>query len=393
MTGDGPEYGGAELKSNGAGGALAHAHPGGMVVGSAPEDLVDQVQLLIGRGHKIDEALLDALFRGWSVNTRRAFRSDIALWSEWCRQRQVSSVSAGPGEVVGWIVALVNGTADRQAPRAMATIERYLVNVGRAYRLLKLDDPTAVELVKLELRAVRKDLGVRQRQALGLRFKGDVVDLDGPSAPFSLANLLKGCGRDVMGARDAALLRIAYDTAARRSELVAIEVPDIEGPDSDGAGVLHMSSSKTDRDRAGADAYLSRATMTAIARWRKVAMIDKGPLLRRVITHFDGSFDRVGSSALHPNSVTLIFKRVIRTTWEKGFFGDMSEGDLERRLRAVSSHSIRVGVAQDSFAAGESIGAIMQSYRWRDARTVMRYGSKLSAKSGTSARLAMRFEE
>jgi hypothetical protein len=30
-------------------------------------------------------------------------------------------------------------------------------------------------------------------------------------------------------------------------------------------------------------------------------------------------------------------------------------------------------VAQDNFAAGEDLPAIMQAYRWRDARTVLRY--------------------
>ncbi len=35
----------------------------------------------------------------------------------------------------------------------------------------------------------------------------------------------------------------------------------------------------------------------------------------------------------------------------------------------------------------------MQAYRWRDARTVLRYGSRLAAKSGASARLALRFSE
>ena len=69
----------------------------------------------------------------------------------------------------------------------------------------------------------------------------------------------------------------------------------------------------------------------------------------------------------------------------------MSEAELERWVAAVSSHSIRVGVAQDNFAAGESLPAIMQAYRWRDPKTVMRYGAKLAAKSGASARLAKRF--
>ncbi|WP_436626986.1 hypothetical protein [Sphingobium yanoikuyae] len=33
----------------------------------------------------------------------------------------------------------------------------------------------------------------------------------------------------------------------------------------------------------------------------------------------------------------------------------------------------------------------MQAYRWHDPKTVMRYGAKLAAKNGASARLAMRF--
>ncbi|MGG2329401.1 hypothetical protein ACE40V_23910, partial [Salmonella enterica] len=82
-----------------------------------------------------------------------------------------------------------------------------------------------------------------------------------------------------------------------------------------------------------------------------------------------------------------------RRAWEQGLLGAMGEAELERWVKAVSSHSIRVGVAQDNFAAGEGLPAIMQAYRWRDARTVLRYGAKLAAKSGASARLAKRFAE
>lgn len=70
----------------------------------------------------------------------------------------------------------------------------------------------------------------------------------------------------------------------------------------------------------------------------------------------------------------------------------MSEAELERWIRSVSSHSIRVGVAQDNIAAGEGLPAIMQAYRWCDPKTVMRYGAKLAAKSGASARMARRFQ-
>lgn len=358
-----------------------------------PADLIGDVRALAGAGIRIDEALLDAAMRGWSENTRRAFRSDLTLWGQWCRLRRVEPAVARPADVAAWIRALSGTETCDLKTRAMATIERYLVHVGWAYRMAGLTDPTSDPLVKFERKAARNHLGVRQRQAHAIRFKGDIADLDSPASGVCLAHLLKACRRDELGLRDAALLRIAYDTAARRSELVAINVAHIEGPDSEGAGILHIPSSKTDRKQAGAQAYLSPATMMAITRWCKASEIDQGPLLRRVTTHFDGSIDGIGAEPLHPNSITLIYKRLIRQAWEKGLLGQMSEAELSRWCKAISSHSIRVGVAQDNFAAGEGLPAIMQAYRWRDARTVLRYGSKLAAKSGASARLAKRFSD
>src|SRR3546814_12807948 len=111
--------------------------------------------------------------------------------------------------------------------------------------------------------------------------------------------------RDLLGQRDTALLRLAYDSAARRSELVAIDVDHLEGPDVEGAGTLFIPSSKTDQEGEGAYAYLSPETMAAIGRWREAARIESGPLFRRVETHFDGSIASVGRSALHPHSITL----------------------------------------------------------------------------------------
>lgn len=358
-----------------------------------PVDLIADVRALVGAGGTIDAALLDAAMRGWSANTRRAFRSDLTLWGGWCRKHGVAAREASPADVAAWIRALAGIDTSEVPPRAAATIERYLVHVGWAYRMAGLLDPTSDPLVKFERKAARKHLGVRQRQARAIRFKGDIADLDSPASGVCLAHLLKACRRDALGYRDAALLRIAYDTGARRSELVAIDVAHVEGPDAEGAGILNIPSSKTDQAGEGAEAYLAPATIVAIVRWREVGGIDKGPLLRRVVTHFDGSIDRIGSERLHPNSIGLIYKRLVRRAWEKRLLGEMSEAELDRWLKAVSSHSIRVGVAQDNFAAGEGLPAIMQAYRWRDARTVMRYGAKLAMKSGASARLAKRFSD
>lgn len=374
-------------------GELERASPRAAIAVPAGEEVVQDVRALVGAAAAIDDALVAAAVRGWSANTRRAFRSDLALWGDWCRRNGVAACDADAVLVASWIRALGGIDPSPETPRAMATIERYIVNVGWAYRMAGLDDPTATPLVRLEKKAARKALGVKQRQARAIRFKGEISDLDSPAAGVCLAHLVKACRRDELGLRDEALLRVAYDTGARRSELVAIDCARVEGPDRDGAGALFIPSSKTDREGEGAYAYLAPATMRAIAAWREKAKIRSGPLFRRVETHFDGSVAAVGSAPLHPNSVTLIYRRLIRAAWEKKLLGPMSEAELERWLAAVSSHSIRVGVAQDNFAAGEGLPAIMQAYRWRDPRTVMRYGARLATKSGASARLAKRFAE
>lgn len=361
--------------------------------GAVLDLVVRDVRDLVGASAPIDAELVSAAVRGWSHNTRRAFRSDLTIWGQWCRRNRLDPPSAKPHDVSRWVRSLAGLELSDETIRAMATIERYIVNVGWAYRMAGIADPTAAPLVKLEMKAARKSLGVRQRQARALRFKGDIANLDSPPSGVCLVHLLKACRRDELGLRDAALLRVAYDAGARRSELVAIEVGHIEGPDSDGAGTLFIPSSKTDREGEGAYAYLSPATMDAIARWREKAGIRRGPLFRRVETHFDGSVAAIGTERLHPNSITLIYRRVIRAAWAKKLLGPISEAELERWVSAVSSHSIRVGVAQDNFAAGEALPAIMQAYRWRDPKTVMRYGARLATRSGASARLAARFSK
>ena len=357
-------------------------------------EIVAQVEALAAMHRLPDPALVAAAARAWSPNTMRAFISDLKIWDGWCRRRGVRTPSATSEDVAAYIRVLAGIEADPRnpcAPRAAATIERYLVSIGWAYRMAGLADPTAAALVRLELKAARKIVGTRQRQARGLRYKGDVIDLADPPDGICLAHLLKACRRDMLGARDRALLLLAYDSGCRRSELVAIECADVEGPDADGSGSLFIGTSKTDREGRGAIAYLSPVTMQAIDDWKRAGGVARGALFRRVKTHFDGSARCVGERGLHPNSITLVYRRLIRSAWDRKLLGAMPEAELDRWVMAVSSHSIRVGVAQDNFAAGESLPAIMQAYRWRDPKTVMRYGARLAAKSGASARLAKRF--
>ena len=93
------------------------------------------------------------------------------------------SVRALSGELVDGCPSL--------KPRVAATIDRYLVHIGWAYRMAGGDDPTATPPVRLELKAARKAVGTRQRQARAIRYKGDVFDVDGPASGICLDTLLK----------------------------------------------------------------------------------------------------------------------------------------------------------------------------------------------------------
>lgn len=359
----------------------------------SPAALAYEVKRMVAPDNAATSDLLETAMRAWSRNTLRAFRSDLALWLSWCKSCTVPPADATPDLVAAYIRALSGSEQSSLKRRRPATIERYLVNIGWAYRMLELRDPTSGSLVSLERRAMKKALGVRQKQARAIRYKGDISDLNSPASGICLTHLLAAVRRDLMGKRDAALLRLAYDTGCRRSELVAVRCAHIEGPDRDGAGALFIPSSKTDAHGEGEYAYIAPATMAALKAWLKDAGIREGPVFRRVMTHFDRSIDRIGEDALHPNSVTLIYRQLAKRAFERGLFGSMSRERFQREVSTISSHSIRVGVAQDNFAAGEALPAIMQSYRWRDARTVMRYGAKLATKSGASARMSNRFSE
>lgn len=361
------------------------------------EEVVGEVRAIAVGVAAIDPQLVEAAARAWAPNTIRAFVSDLKLWDAWCRLSRTRAGAAAPQTVVGYIRALSGQDHDTAAgrateTRAAATIARYLVNIGLAYRMAGLESPTDATLVRLEHKAARKILGTRQKQSRPIRYKGDVTDLDGPASGVSLAILLKATRRDLIGLRDRALLLVNYDTGCRRSELAAMRLEDIDGPDIDGAGLIEIGRSKTDQEGQGAFAYLSPATMAAIEAWVSAARFSTGALFRRVETYFDGSIRGVGEGALNPGTISLLYKNLVRRAFDKKMLGAMTEKELERWVEGISSHSIRVGVAQDNIAAGEALPAIMQAYRWRDAKTVMRYGAKLAAKSGASARMAARFQ-
>src|ERR1019366_3989722 len=114
------------------------------------------------------------------------------------------------------------------------------------------------------------------------------------------------------------------ETLARRGELVALEVRDIElWPNGTGQALIRRG--KTDVEGQGRGAYLSRETVKWLNIWVEHAKITEGAIFRRLIGR-----DEIGD-ALHAGSIAPIFKRVAQ--WI---------GMPARFVAEVSGHSTRV---------------------------------------------------
>jgi integrase len=96
---------------------------------------------------------------------------------------------------------------------------------------------------------------------------------------------------------------VAYETLARRGELVALEVRDIDFH-PDGTDQVLIRRGKTDAEGQGRVAYLSRETVRWLKLWLEHAEISDGVVFRRLVGQ-----TQVGGP-LNPGSIAPIFKRV-----------------------------------------------------------------------------------
>lgn len=318
----------------------------------------------------------------FAANGDRARLADTRRWAAWCAEQGVCPLPAPPGDVATYLRA--HATTCRPA-----TIARWASTIAFRHRQAGVPDPTKTEPVRLALRAIRRGAAAGaprapgtsvdardgappdldpptpaggQRQALALREATvrrieDVLHRRAAGGPLALGDL-----------RDLAMLRVARDLLARRSELVALTVADVQDSDAgDGSGTALIRRSKTDQEGEGAVGYLAPETMGALRAWLTAAGITRGPLFRAVSRH-----GQVGTRALGADDVARRFKRLAAL------------GGLDPTQ--VSGHSARVGMAQDLVGAGFGLPEILQAGRWKSATMVARYARAQAARHGAVAR-------
>ena len=124
------------------------------------------------------------------------------------------------------------------------------------HKLNRFPDPTKDPDVFIELRRMHRKIGRYQKQALGITKE-------------ILEKMLLATEAGNRGARDRALLLVAYDTMCRRSELVSLLIEDIRFTETNGekkASVL-IRKSKTDQLARGRRLNLTPQTTRMLELW------------------------------------------------------------------------------------------------------------------------------
>jgi integrase len=287
----------------------------------------------------------------YSVNTLRAQKADGAIFQVFCESRGEPYLPADAKTIRAFI-------EDRlKVGKKPATIKRYVATIARVHLAAGLLNPCSSEAVRLGLKKMGRETSARQDQAHPLGWK-------------DIKEFIDSAGEGLRADRERAMLCVAYETLARRGELVALQVRDLD-LHPDGTGQALIRRGKTDLDGQGRAAYLSRETVRWLKVWIAHAQIKDGALFRRLIGR-----NQIGG-ALNSGSIALVFKRVAQ--WI---------GMPERFVAQVSGHSTRVGAAQDLAELDIDLAAITQAGGWKSTRMPLKYGEKINAARSGMARAA-----
>jgi integrase len=178
--------------------------------------------------------------------------------------------------------------------RSVSTVQQRAAAIRWAHEAQGHESPTTHKGVRATLKGIRRELGVapsKKSAATVERVASMVGRLDRST---------------VKGKRDAALLLLGFASAMRRSELVGLEVGDVE-PVSGGL-LVTLRRSKTDQEGQGHKRAIPHGRtpelcpVKALEDWLEVAGIEEGPVFRSVSRH-----GTVGKS-LSGRAVALVVK-------------------------------------------------------------------------------------
>lgn len=278
-----------------------------------------------------------------SEATKRAYESDMRHFRSWCSGHAAEPLPAAVETVAAYLASLAD------AGLKASTISRRAAAIAYVHRLAGIASPVAAEPVKAVLRGIRRRIGV-------------AVERKSPATARAVTAMLRRTPDTLAGKRDRALLLLGFAAALRRSELVALNVSDLER--ADGGVVVHIRRSKTDQEGEGHQVAVPRGSklkpVEALDVWLAASGISAGPLFRPI-----GKGSRLGDDALSDAAVARIVKKYA--------------GAAKLDATTFSGHSLRAGFVTSALEAGADLLKVMDVTRHREVKTLKAYDRRAQA--------------
>ena len=272
-----------------------------------------------------------------ALSTRIAYRSDINVFQSWCKVRLLESLPATPQTVAMFLASQAEGGV------CPSTLSRRLAAIKYLHSLAGHETPTTAEIVKATLRGIRRGYGV-------------APDQKAPATAEVISEMLRHIPNTLQGVRDRALILLGFAGAFRRSELVALNVEDLQ--ESEMGFKVIIRKSKTDQEGAGQTIAIYGGSklkvVEAVNSWIAVANITSGPLFRRLLKG-----NGITEAPLTTTSVAQIIKRYAQFA---GFNHDNFSG-----------HSLRSGYVTSAAESGANLLKIMEVTRHESVNTLKGY--------------------
>lgn len=287
--------------------------------------------LTLPRNRKLMERAHAYALKSRADNTLDAYRSAWNDFETFCADHQSEALPAAPETICAYLALLAQA-------QKIATIHVKLAAIRYAHRTKGLLDPTHDDRVRLVLEGIKRTLLTRPTP------KSAVLREE-------LVALLAGLLDDLRGRRDRALLLLGFAGALRRSELVALQIEDVQFAHRKMTVLIRRS--KTDQSGSGTVltipqiADVNLCPVRALRNWLHFAGLRTGPVFRAI-----DRWGNVADTALTDQVVALILKNAA------------TRAGLDAKVFA--GHSLRRGLATQ--AAREQVPAY-------DIRKVTRHKS------------------
>jgi len=239
---------------------------------------------------------------------------------------------------------------------AYSTIKRRLISIKKAHQVRNCESPTDDPKIKSLLRGIKRKYGCAQRQAK-------------PVTRDNLRNIVSTMNDSTRDIRDKAILLLGFAGAFRRSELVSLDVEDIEIIEE--GLLIRLRRSKTDQEQRGRIVAIPKlrsklCAVRAVSQWLKIANIDEGAIFQSISKSGTPTGKRIDSG-----HVSSLLKRKI--------------AEIGKDAKRYSAHSLRAGLVTEAAKAGVSSWKIRQQTGHKTEAALVRYIRDVSIWEGNAA--------